>query len=332
MTRVLITGATGFVASAAIPLLRSRGWQIRTAVRRPDSRPAADTVVVGEVGADTDWSAALDGVDAVVHLAAHVHRPGDGGPEGDAHHFAVNADGTRRLAAAAAAAGVRRFVFVSSIKAVADDGVVTETMSTQPRSAYGRSKLEGEHALEDIAGSSGMEAVVLRPPLVYGPGVGANFLQLLRLCRSGLPLPFGAIRNRRSLIHVGNLADAIAACVCVPRAAGRRFLVHDGPTPSTADLVAKLRAAFGLHPRLLPVPPIVLRAGLHMLGRGDAYERLTGTLVLDDTGFRTLTGWSPPISQERALRDTVRWFLGGPGEPVRTSLQSSAADDSPPRS
>jgi nucleoside-diphosphate-sugar epimerase len=306
--RVLVTGATGFVGSALLPELRSRGWQVRAATRGPVAGLAVETVAVGDIGEDTGWSEALEGVRAVVHLAAHVHPPGRDGPDGDAVHFRVNAAGTGRLAEAAVAAGVRRFVFVSSVKAVADGGVVTDGSPPRPGSAYGRSKLEGERALERIAGRTGMEAVVLRPPLVYGPGVGANFLRLLRACRRGLPLPLGAVRNRRSLIHVANLADAVATCLSHPRATGHRFLVHDGPTPSTPELVAALRASFGLPPRLVPVPPALLRAGLLLLGRADAYERLAGSLALDDARFRKLTGWSPPLSQDRALDATARWF------------------------
>lgn len=315
MRRVLITGATGFVASALIPELQSRGWRVRAAIRRPDGRFRTETIPVGDIGGDTDWSAALDGIDAVVHLAAHVHRLGEG-PDDDARHFSVNAEGTGRLAEAAAAAGVRRVVFVSSIKAVADDGLVTERTPPLPRTAYGRSKLEGERALERIAGRTDVETVILRPPLVYGPGVGANFLQLLQLCRRGLPLPLGAIQNRRSLIYAGNLADAIATCLSHPLAAGHRFLLHDGPTPSTPELISKLRAAFGRSPRLVAVPPGLLSAGLRLLGRDDVYQRLAGSLLLDDAGFRTLTGWSPPMPQDQALLATARWFAQpspGPG-------------------
>jgi nucleoside-diphosphate-sugar epimerase len=315
MRRVLITGASGFVASALIPELQSRGWQVRGATRRPDGRLRIETIPVGDIGRRTNWSAALDGVDAVVHLAAHVHRRGEG-PDDDARHFTVNAEGTARLAETAAASGVRRIVFVSSIKAVADDGLVTDDTPPLPRTAYGRSKLEGEQTLERIADQTGIETVILRPPLVYGPGVGANFLQLLRICHRGLPLPLGAIRNQRSLIYVGNLADAIATCLSHPLAAGHRFLLHDGPTPSTPGLISKLRAALGQPPRLIAVQPDLLRAGLRLLGQSDAYQRLAGSLLLDDAGFRTLTGWSPPMPQDQALLATACWFAQrsfGPG-------------------
>ncbi|EWY41335.1 NAD-dependent dehydratase [Skermanella stibiiresistens SB22] len=311
--RILVTGATGFVASALIPILRGRGHAVRAAVRRAGARPVADTVVVGDIGPETDWREALAGMDAVVHLAARVHQAEEPADDAEALalHRLVNVEGTRRLAESAAAAGVRRMVLVSTIKAVTENGAerpVTDATVEAPTSPYGVSKLEAERALMEVAARTGLEAVVVRPPLVYGAGVGANFLRLLELCRRAPPLPFGAIRNRRSLIHVENLAGAILSCVEHPAAPGHRFLVHDGTALSTPDLIRTLARALGRPARLFAVPPALLGAALRLIGRGDAFDRLAASLELDDRAIRDTLGWQPFWSQEDALRVTAEWF------------------------
>ncbi|QQP92284.1 NAD-dependent epimerase/dehydratase family protein [Skermanella sp. TT6] len=316
--RVLVTGATGFVASALIPMLACRGHHVRAAVRRPGAFPVPDTAAVGDIGPETDWSRALEGIDAVVHLAARVHQaeePGDAAAALGLHRR-VNREGTRRLAEAAAAAGVRRMVLVSTIKAVTENGAedaVTDETPPRPSSPYGISKLEAEQALEAVAARTGLEQVVVRPPLVYGPGVGANFRQLMELCRRAPPLPFGAIRNRRSLVYVGNLAGAIAACVEHRDAPGRRFLVHDGPVLSTPDLIRAIARALGRPARLFGVPPPLLGAAFGLIGRGDAFDRLAASLELDDRAIRKTLGWEPLWSQEDALRTTAEWFNAATG-------------------
>lgn len=316
--RVLVTGATGFVASALIPMLACRGHHVRAAVRRPGPLPVPDTAAVGDIGPETDWARALDGVDAVVHLAARVHQteePGESAAALDLHRR-VNREGTRRLAEAAAAAGVRRMVLVSTIKAVTENGAedaVTDETPPRPSSPYGISKLEAEQALEAVAARTGLEQVVVRPPLVYGPGVGANFRQLMELCRRAPPLPFGSIRNRRSLVYVGNLAGAITACVEHRDAPGHRFLVHDGPVLSTPDLIRALARALGRPARLFGVPPPLLGAAFSLIGRRDAFDRLAASLELDDRAIRKSLGWQPNWSQEDALRLTAEWFNAAAG-------------------
>ncbi len=316
--RILVTGATGFVASSLIPILAGRGHHVRAAVRRPGAHPAPDTVAVGDIGPETDWTGALAGIDAVVHLAARVHQAEE---EGDpaaalALHRRVNAEGTRRLAEAAAAAGARRMVLVSTIKAVTENGaeeLVTDTTPPRPASPYGISKLEAEQALETVSARTGLEQVVIRPPLVYGPGVGANFRRLLTLCRRAPPLPLGAIRNRRSLIFVDNLAGAIALCAEHRGAPGHRFLVHDGTVLSTPDLIRAIARALGRPARLFDVPPSLLRTALNLIGRGDAFDRLAASLELDDRAIRGTLGWQPFWSQEDALRVTAEWFNASAG-------------------
>jgi nucleoside-diphosphate-sugar epimerase len=313
MMRILVTGANGFVGSALIPILKSHGHHIRASVRRAGVTPVPDTVVTGEIGPDTDWTKALDGIDAVIHLAARVHQmddPADPDLVIGAYRR-INVEGTRRLAEAAASAGVRRMVFVSTIKAVTEnsgDRPVTEATPPAPETAYGISKLEAERALTAVGARTGLETVILRPPLVYGPGVGANFLRLLALCRHAPPLPLGAIHNRRSLIFVENLAGAITLCVEHPKAAGGCFLVHDGRTLSTPELIRTLAATLDRPTRLFSVPPPLLRGALKLVGKGDAYERLAASLELDDGALRRGLGWQPFWSQEDGLRLTAEWF------------------------
>lgn len=315
--RVLVTGAGGFVGRAVVPRLAAGGHAVRAAARRGGPPPETGrwcegSVEVGDIGPGTDWARALDGVDAVVHLAARVHRVRDAATDPLAEYRRVNAAGTRRLAEAAARAGVRRLVLLSSVKAVADgpsEAPLDDATPPAPASPYGVSKLEAEEGLAEVSAATGLEAVVLRPPLVYGPGVGANFLGLLRACARGLPLPLGAVRNRRSLVFVGNLADAVALCLEHPAAAGRRFLLHDGPPVSTPDLVRAVAAALGRPARLLPVPPPLLAAGAALLGRRGAAERLAGSLFLDDRGIRETLGWRPPHAMQDGLRATADWYM-----------------------
>jgi nucleoside-diphosphate-sugar epimerase len=268
---------------------------------------------VGELGSTTDWREALDGVERVVHLAARVHVMGETGPEAAAQYHRTNVEGTRQLAEAAVAAGVRRFLLMSSVKALGDGGVLdgggavplTEATPPAPSDPYGRSKLEAEAALCQVAGSA-MAWVVLRPPLVYGPGVGANFLKLLRLSRSGLPLPLAAVDNRRSLVFVGNLADAVCRALDHPGAVNRAFLIQDGPALAVPELIRRLAYHAGRRARLFSVPPALLRRVMVALGARGIYERVCGSLEVDDSAFRTAVAWSPPFSVDDGLRATVQ--------------------------
>lgn len=317
MSRVLVTGATGFVGRHLVPLLLERGHAVRAAVRRPDDvPPQAELVSVAAIDGATDWTAALDGIEAVVHLAARVHVMRDTAADPLAAFRAVNRDGTRRLAEAAAAAGVRRFVYVSSIKAVCDESrpePVTDATPPDPHSPYGVSKREAELALSEIAARTGMESCVLRPPLVYGPGVGGNFRTLMELVRRGVPLPLGRVENRRSLLFVGNLADAIERCLTHPGAAGGSFLLHDGAPPSTPALVREIAGALGVPARLIPMPAGVLALAARLAGRPAAWDRVGGTLVVDDRGIRDAIGWAPPHDRAHGLRVTAEWFKARQG-------------------
>ncbi|WP_448189837.1 UDP-glucose 4-epimerase family protein [Azospirillum sp. sgz301742] len=312
MMRVLVTGATGFVGRALVPLLLARGHHVRAAVRRADAPvPGAELTVIGDIGPDTDWNAALDGVDAVVHLAARVHVMRDTAADPLAEFRRTNTEGTRRLAESAAERGVRRFVYLSSIKAVVDESrpePVTDATPAAPHSPYGVSKREAEQILETLSARGVLDPVILRPPLVYGPGVAGNLRTLLTICQKRIPLPLAWVDNRRSLIFVGNLADAVATCLTHPDAAGKTFLVSDGAPLSTADLVRHLSAGLGVRPRLLPAPPGLLALAASLLGKRDAWHRVGGSLVVEDTSIRAALGWSPPVAAASGLHATAEWF------------------------
>ena len=309
--RVLVTGANGFIGGVLCEHLEQHGIAIRRAVRSGAPILPGNTVAVGDVGPTTDWSEALSGVDAVVHLAARVHVMRDTAADPLAEFRRVNAEGTRRLAQMAAEAGVRRMLLVSSVK-VNGEGAprpYTEADSPRPGDPYGVSKWEAEQALTEIGRRSGMQWCILRPPLVYGPGVGGNFLALLRAVARGAPLPLGAVHNRRSLLYVGNLIDAIRACLADPHAGNELFLVSDGEDLSSPDLARRLADAMGRQARIVSVPLCLLRAAGTLIGRRTAVDRLTRSLAVDSARLRGALGWQPPCKIDEGLRATARWYL-----------------------
>lgn len=298
---VLVTGATGFVGQALCAHLMEANVAVRAPVRRLPETPieGVEYRPVGDIAEAVDWAPLLQGVAAVAHLAARVHRPGARGPEALAAFRRANVAASVRLAEAAARAGVSRFVHVSSIKARADP-------ANAEREPYEQSKWEAEAALHAVAGRTGLPLVILRPPLVYGPGARANMALLMRAVRAGLPLPLGSVENRRSVLYVGNLASAIAVCLTRPEAAGRTFELSDGPPVSTPDLIRAIAAAMGKSAWLWPCPPAALRAAATALGRRGAIARLTEDLVADDTAIRDALGWRPPFTLAEGLARTLR--------------------------
>jgi nucleoside-diphosphate-sugar epimerase len=319
MRRILVTGANGFVGSALLPCLSASGWQVHAALRRPPAvTPAApfEPVVVGQIGAATDWSSALSGVESVVHLAARVHVMRESAHEPLTEFRRVNVAGTLRLARQAAAAGVRRFVFMSSIKVNGEGTLAARPYgagdAAAPVDAYGISKYEAELLLLELARETGIEVVIIRPVLVYGSGVKGNFLSMMRWLRKGMPLPFGAIHNQRSLVGLNNLVDLVVRCLDHPAAANQTLLVSDGEDLSTTQLLRRLGDKLGRAARLLPVPSGLLLAGATLLGRRDLAQRLCGSLQVDISRTRNLLGWSPPHSVDRELECAARGFLSAP--------------------
>jgi nucleoside-diphosphate-sugar epimerase len=315
---VLVTGATGFVGRALVPQLVASGYRIRAALRTPsDALPAGvASVQIGEIGPDTDWRAALAGVDAVVHLAARAHVLDERSADALALYRAVNATAAVRLAEAAAASGVRRFVFLSSVRAHGartTGAPFTEASPLAATDPYGRSKVEAETGLAALARTSRLEVVVLRPPLVYGAEARGNFARLAKLVERGVPLPLGAVRNRRSLVYIGNLVHAIVRSLDRPEAAGQTFMVSDGEDVSTAELVRRIARALGRTPHLIPVPPALLRLGGSLLGRREDVARLLDDLVVDSSHIRRTLGWSPPYTLDQGLAETAARLGAPPG-------------------
>lgn len=302
---VLVTGATGFIGPALCDQLAAAGHSVIPAVRCKSG--LLNEVAVGDIGPSTDWRMALAGCDAVVHLAARVHMMRDDAHDPLALYREANTEATLNLARQAADAGVKRFVFISSIKVNGEgrDTAYLESDTPAPADAYAISKWEAEQGLQRIAADTGLEIVVLRPPLVYGPGVKANFLRLIQLVQKGWPLPLGAIRNRRSLLYLGNFVDAIQLCVEHPDAAGQTFLLDDGEPVSTPELIRAVAQAMGRPARLLAVPVRVLELAGALLGKRAAVGRLAGSLYVDSSAIRSRLGWVAPYSLQQGLAATV---------------------------
>jgi UDP-glucose 4-epimerase len=287
---------------------------VRAAVRQPVPQPVAgvDYVATAGLAADTDWSQALAGVDAIVHAAARAHVMRERSADPLTEFRRVNVEGTLAMARQAAAVGVRRLVFVSSIKVNGEetprDRPFTAEDPPQPGDPYSVSKLEAEQALRELAVATGLELVIVRPPLVYGPGVKANFLSMMKWLRRGVPLPFGAIHNRRSLVGIDNLVDLLVRSVEHPAAAGRTLLVSDGEDLSTTDLLRRLGLALGTKARLIPIPERVLDLTARAAGGADLARRLCGSLCVDIAATRELLAWSPPVTLDEGLRRTAEAF------------------------
>jgi nucleoside-diphosphate-sugar epimerase len=310
---ILVTGASGFVGKALCTELAARGLRFRATSRTP--RPGH--VAVGELDDGTDWSEALAGVTRVVHLAARVHVMDEQAPDPLAEFRRINVAGTLRLARQAAEAGVRRFVFLSSIKVNGEETQpgrpFTADDTPSPQDPYGQSKLEAEQGLLALGRSTGMEIVILRPPLVYGPGVQANFRSMLRWVKRGVPLPLGAVRNSRTLVALDNLVDLVILCLEHPDAAQQVLLAGDGEDLSTPELLRRVAAAMGTRARLVPVPPGLLAAVAGLAGQGAVARRLCGSLQLDLGKTRRLLGWSPRVGVDEALRRTAQDFIQSGG-------------------
>ena len=288
-----------------------QGHLVRAASRIPGGRTQSPTFAVGAIGPDTDWTAPVTGCEAVVHLAAHVHVMSRQADDVAGNFHRVNVEGSENLARQAARAGVRRFVFMSSVKVNGEtsaERAFVETDPPIPMDAYAASKAEAEKRLRIISTETGMDIVIVRPPLVYGPGVRANFLSLLRAVDSGVPLPLSSISNLRSLVYVGNLVHALEASLVHPAAANRTFFVSDDRDVSTPQLVREIAIALEKKPLLFPFPPALLRAAGVLTGRAEQIARLTGSLQVDVSSIKTALDWRPPFSLQQGLAQTVSWY------------------------
>lgn len=310
---VLLTGASGFIGSATLNQLTSLGYTVRPAVRSlhsiVSSQMALPPVPI-DFNYGSDCSLALAGITDVIHLAARVHVMKEPTVDALGTYRNVNVAGTLALARQAAQAGVRRFIFVSSVKVNGERTLpgkpFTPDAHPEPREPYGISKLEAEVGLREIEAQTGMEVVIIRPPLVYGPGVKANFGIMMRWVASGAPLPFGAIRNARSMVALDNLVDFLITCLAHPAAAGQTFLVSDDEDVSTTELLRKTAQVMGRRALLLPVPSLALEIGAALLGRQAEAHRLLDSLQVDIEKSRRLLGWSPPLTLDQGLTRAVK--------------------------
>lgn len=311
--KLLVTGASGFIGRALCARLSGeRGIELTGTVRSfARTAPPAGRIRMKEIGPDTRWHDVLDSVEVVVHTAARVHVKNGAGDLSE--YRRVNVDGTVNLARQAAVCGVRRFVFLSSVKVNGDNTQPGQAFRAEdrpaPADAYGRSKHEAEVELSRLGGEHGMEVVTIRPPLVYGPGVKANFLTLMRWVYKGHPLPFARVRNARSLIALDNLVDLVRLCCQHPAAANAAFMAADGEDVSTAELITRLGAALDRPARLFPVHPKLLRALATAAGRGAQAGKLLGNLQVDARATRERLDWQPVVSMDQALASTARHFL-----------------------
>lgn len=308
---VAITGATGFVGSALSTKLTALGAKVIPAVRNATGLP--DEIVTGDLGVSLNCQSALSVCDAVVHLAARVHVMHDDIADPLKEYRKVNVDGTLRLAREAAAAGVQRFVFISSIKVNGESTLprspFTANQTPAPSDLYGVSKWEAEQRLLALATEKGMEVVIIRPVLVYGPDVKANFLNMMKWLYKGIPLPFGAIHNKRSMVALDNLVDLIVTCIDHPKAANQTFLVSDDDDLSTTDLLRRMGRALGRQAYLMPIPSWMLVMAAAMLGKRAIAQRLCGSLQVDIGKTRELLGWRPPVCVDDGLHQTAEHFL-----------------------
>ena len=311
--KVLVSGANGFVGRELCTQVLARNMAVHGTTRKPVVLPGGVVpFVVGNINAETPWTNALTGCSAVVHLAARVHVMADDAVDPLEEFRRVNVQGTLNLARQAAASGVQRFVFVSTIGVNGAETFhqpFTSADQTAPHSPYAVSKYEAELGLQTLTSETGMEVVIIRPPLVYGPNAPGNFGSLVRWLRRGIPLPLGAIHNRRSMVGLDNLVDLIVTCLDHPAAANQTFLVSDGEDLSTTQLLQRLGRALGTPARLIPVPAMLLKAGAALVGKPAIAQRLCGSLQVDISKTQQLLGWVPPLSVDEGLKRAAEGYL-----------------------
>lgn len=310
---ILVTGATGFIGKALAAELLSEGYGVIAAVRKP-SPALADRIqqkATGDLSGRTDWSNLLNNIDVVVHAAARAHIFNDKSADPKAEYLKVNTEATVNLARQAAAAGVKRFIFVSTVGVYGNGGsrLFSETDAVNPRTFYAISKYKAEQGLLALAGQTDMALVIIRPPLVYGPGAPGNFQKLMKLVNTGLPLPFGAVSNRRTFVALDNLVNFIITCIEHPKAKGEIFLISDGEDISTPELIRKIAGSFNRKPWLVAVPVSLMRFFAGLLGKRELAVRLFDSLQIDSGKARKLLGWRPVITMDEQLVKTAKAYV-----------------------
>ena len=316
MSKVLVTGATSFIGKMLCHRLVEKGYLVAGTVRSPEKLTflpkEIEFSMVDEIGLYTNWAKTLNEVDTIIHLAARVHVMHETSSDSLNEYRRVNTEGTKRLADMAATVGVRRIIYLSTIKVNGEkigSHPFTEEDPVSPDDPYAISKWEAEQILKHIADETGLEVAILRPPLVYGPNVKANFLKLLEWINKGIPLPLRSVNNTRSLIYLDNLVDAIVKCIQHPAASGEIFLVSDNHDISTPDLIRMIANTMGKKPKLIPVPLFALKTLGKFTGKSMEVERLTGSLQIDSSKIRKVLGWKPPFTLEEGIAETVKWYL-----------------------
>lgn len=312
MINIALTGASGFVGGALARQLAGAKYRLYPIFRTIDESSPLNAIAVGNIDEETDYSEVLSKVNVIIHSAARAHVMNEQATDSLAEYRKVNVAGSENLARQAAAAGVKRFIYISSIKVSGEStsGKVayTELMAAAPEDAYGQSKYEAEEVLKEIAEETGMELVIIRPPLVYGPGVKANFLNLLRLSKLSAPLPFGLVNNQRSMVYVGNLVDFIIRCTDHPSAANQTFLISDGQDLALSYLIETIRTDMNKPALLFPVPIWLFKLAGKLTGKADVVDRLVGDLKVDSSKAQQLLDWTPPYTVEQGIKATVADF------------------------
>lgn len=310
--RLFVTGSSGFVGHQLVEQANALGWSV-IRHRRRALNDALATDIVCDINKNTDWMSVLGNVDCIVHCAARVHQMKDNEPDSQRAYDTVNIDGTINLARQAVKAGVKRFIFISSIKVNGESTecgrLFTSDVKSEPDDLYGRSKYWAEKELKELSNKTGLELIIIRPPLVYGPSVKANFLSMMHLVKKKIPLPLGALKNRRSFVFIDNLIDLICLCCSHSKAPGHVFLVSDDYDVSIADLLKSIAKAMNTRSYLIPVPEFMLRFVLVMVGKRQVAERICSSLQLDISQTKEVLGWTPPYSFDEGIDKTVKAYL-----------------------
>ena len=312
--KILVTGANGFIGTQLSETLAKSGHQVRNTARSiaPNS-PITSEMITCDLESADNLDHLTTGCDAIVHLAGRAHVMSDDPATSESLYISANVDVTRRLAQSAARTGVKRMILMSSVKVNGESTTIDSPFTSQdtpnPQDPYGRSKTQAEQTLWDVASTSGLEGVVIRPPLVYGPGVRANFASLIGIVDRGIPLPLGSIQNKRSFVSVDNLIDCIETTLQTPNAGGQTFLVSDGQDLSTPELIRAIASSLHKSPMLIPIPTALLKLAATTAGKRNAYDRLCGSLTVDIALTKQKLSWTPPFTVQDSLQRTVDAFI-----------------------